>query len=226
MTEGKSFIQDALDAWLSDEPGTGPAEDDPWRAKQGFFKRSWRSEGGTPEAGSEQPSDHYEQDRAALAAAMASLMRQLNYAFPNVDAMGIAEIAAAAAWIADMESRIVPQVAPALIEKARGRTELYDELVAALGEFRRLKQAYSMRRGRIEKAQQEELARINAAPAAFMAGSQPRRQEVWQQVDDDARSAWQREWDRSSEENDRRHRAAVRRIRGETLIRVVIDPDD
>ncbi|HYJ53708.1 MAG TPA: hypothetical protein VEW04_11110 [Allosphingosinicella sp.] len=227
MAENERWVQDALDSWLSPEPGTGPAGDEAWREKTGYFHSAWRPGQEAPppaaaqEAGAAAPAGEYdslaaryEADRAGLRTAMTGFTNRLLYAFPNVAAMSIADIAAAGGWIADMERRVLEIALWAVMHKGQGRPELSREVDGALAELAQLKQAYALQRGRIEQSQQAEVQRINRDTETFVREQEERRRRQAQDTDDYIEELRRKTEKEQEEARDRQYREFLRYIRG------------
>lgn len=239
MAGNDRWIQDALDEWLSDTPGTGPTEDKGWPAPTGYFKSPWRG-GEAAAAPSSQPpaasaapaapgsgraaiAARYEEDRAALRTAMTGFTARLLYAFPSVPAMTIADIAAAAGWIAEMERQVMEAALWAVLHKGDGRPELSREVDAALAELAQLKQAYQLQRGRIEQRQAAEIAAINRDTQAFVREQEEKRRVLAEETNDYIEKLRIEGEEKQRILRDRQYREFMRYLRGEEVIRVEIE---
>jgi hypothetical protein len=241
MADNDRWLQDALDSWLSPEPGTGPAGDDSWRERTGYFHSAWRPGGQAappaapappataapprPAAVQPSPDDRYEADRAGLRTAMTAFMDRLRYAFPSIPAMSVSDIAAAGGWIADMERRVMEAGAWAVLHKGRGRAELSREVDDALSELAQLKQAYALQRGRIEQGQQAEVARINRDTADFVREQDEWRRNRVKEADDHSERLRQKTAEEQQRRRDREHRDFIAYLRDEEVIRFRIEPE-
>jgi hypothetical protein len=245
MTADNRWIQDALDAWLSPEPGTGPQGDEGWRERTGYFKTAWQGSSGQPPATAPSPdapspdapaadpaaagraalADEYEEQREKLRTAMAGFTGRLRYTFPSVPAMTITDLATAGGWIADMERQLLAAGGRALLHKADGRPELRQELDAALAELGQYKEGYRLQRGRIEQAEAGRIAEINRNRDAFIREQERERRKLAEETDAYCRALWEETRRKEEERRDREHREAIARIRGEEIIRVRIERD-
>jgi hypothetical protein len=240
MAGNDRWIQDALDAWLSPEPGTGPEGDEGWRERTGYFKSVWGSgEGveaepsepsaaqpGAPEpATSREPGRSwlaagYDEARARLRAAMTGFMDRLFHAFPDRTAMTIDDLAAAAGWIAEMERQVRVAGGWAVLHKVQGRPQLGREVDAALAELAQLKQAYALQRGRIEQRDAERIRQINRDTGAFVRGQEARRRELAREADDYAERL-RRETEREQQRlRDEQHRRFLGYLRDERVFEI------
>ena len=196
MPGNDRWIQDALDAWLSDEPGSGPKEDEGWRERTGYFKSAWQpgeiggkaapsaSSAPQSDAGRSAIAEGYDEERARLRATMAGFKNQLFYSFPDRMAMNVDDIAAAAGWIADMERQLRVPGTWAILHRINGRPELEREVDAALAELAQLRQAYALQRKRIEQRDAERIRQINRDTGAFVRDQEAWRRELTQGADD------------------------------------------
>jgi hypothetical protein len=252
MAADNRWIQDALDAWLSDEPGTGPPGDEGWRERTGYSATAWHDGDGAPAAavsssatpagdappatptsatpaggsvaaGKAAVAAGYEEQRMKLRTAMAGFTERLRYTFPNAPAMTVTDLAAAGGLVADMERQLLVAGGWAVLHKADGRPELRQEVDAALAELGHYKQAYRLQRDRIEQAEAGRIAEINRDTAVFIREQDGKRREIVEKADEDIRRMREVTDRKRREDDDRRQREAVAAIRGEDVFRITIE---
>ncbi len=237
------WIQDALDAWLSPEAGTGPEGDEGWRERTGYFNSPFQGGKGdaaapsappaapaadaappapaaTPAPGGSWLAEDYEEHRAALRTAMAGFKSRLLYAFPDRNAMTIDDLAAAGGWIADVERQVHLASGWAILHRHKGRPELGREVDAALAELAQLKQVYALQRKRIEQRDAARAREINRNTADFIREQEANRRKLAEETDDYIRDL-RRQSDRDRQRiSDERHRDFIAYLRGESVIEI------
>ena len=242
MADPDRWIQDALDAWLSPEPGTGPAGDEGWRERTGYLGTALeRAQVGAaaaplppPAAGSAAPDPgappapdaadwiaaRYEEQRSALRTAMTGFMSRIMYFFPDRNAMTIDDLAAAAGLIAEQERQVHVAAGWAFLHRFKGRQELGREVEAALVELGQLKQAYALQRRSIEQREAERIREINRDRQAFVRAQDARRRELVRDTDDYIEELRRRPDIDRDRIRDRQHRDFLAYIRGERIFEV------
>ena len=226
MAHEEGWIQSALDSWLSEEPGTGPSDDDAWRDKTGLFDSFTTTvlpeKVKTGEAAQETMGQllerTYEDDRATLRDAMTSFRQRLMYSFPAITDMKIEDIALAAGWLTDMEKFVQLRATYAVLHKAAGRRAYSEETQAALKELSQLKQAYVRQRDRIEAHQQQEIARINRERDEFARQQREKRTQIWRDTNEELQAMRERDRAEQSRLQDQQHREFLRYLRGEQVV--------
>jgi len=238
MAGNDRWLQEALDAWLSDEPGTGPEGDERWRERTGYFTSPLAAgQGGeaAPSAPAASPSgpprsaespdprhswlaDGYDEQRSKLRTAMTGFMNRLFYAFPDRNAMTIDDLAAAAGWIAEMERQVRVAGGWALLHRVQGRPELGGEVDAALAELAQLRQAYALQRKRIEQNEARRIREINRDTGAFVSQQQSKRRDLARETDDYIEQLRKKSEEEQQRLRDEQHRNFLAYLRGEQVI--------
>lgn len=236
MADKDRWIQDALDAWLSPEPGIGPQGDEAWRERTGYFKSSLQAGVGDaggpsgapaapepkalPDQGRSWLAEGYQEQRATLRSAMTGFMSRIFYFFPDRNAMTIDDLAAAAGWIAEQERQVRVAGGWAILHKVKGRPELGREVDAALAELAQLKQAYALQRRAIEQREAARIQQINRNTGEFLRAQEIRRRELAGDTDDYIDELRRKTRVQQDLIRDRQHDDFIRYLRGERIFEI------
>lgn len=235
MADPNRWIQDALDSWLSPEPGTGPEGDEGWRERTGYPQSPLQAAtGGGP---SEQPAapgapgtqtppasdwiaERGEEQRSTLRTAMTAFMSRMMYFFPDRNAMTIDDLAAAAGLIAEQERQVNLAGAWGLMNRIKGRPELAREAEAALAELAQLKQVYALQRRVIEQREAARIGEINRNTGEFVREQEANRRELARRTYE-YEAELRRKSDAERERlRDKQHRDFLAYIRGERIYEI------